>query len=114
MPNPTTYSQTTNTVPVSIEGRAETNTLHIRGHVDTAGNEQTLSPAGLAAVVATLSTYWSGLTGAKLSALVASNNGRLVHASGPSVTAAVLAADHSTVAASLATNVKTSGNVTRG
>jgi hypothetical protein len=49
-----------------------------------------------------------------MTALVAGNNGFLLQVTTGSVTAAVRAADHSTVAASLATNVKTSGNVTRG
>ena len=114
MPSPTVYSAPNNVVPVLIEGRGVSNTLHIRGQEDVNGVEQVLTGAGLKAIVATLSSYYSGLSGANLTALVASVNGRLLNVTSSSVTAAVLAADHATVAASLATNVKTSGNVARG
>ena len=114
MPDPKTYSATTNAYPVSVEGRSESNTLHIRGHADPSGNENVLTGPGLVAIVATLSTYYSGLTTAQSNALLVANNGNLLHVTAPMVTASVRAADHATVAASLATNVKTSGNITRG
>lgn len=114
MPNPTTYSAPTNIVPITVEGLSEANRLTVRGHTDPSGIENVLTGPGLAAVLATLSTYYSGLTTAQINALLAANNGVLLHVTAPHVTAAVRAVDHSTVAASLATNVKASGNISRG
>ena len=114
MPDPKTYAAPTNIVPVSIEGRSESNTLHIRGHASTSGVENVLTGAGLVAIVATLSSYYSGLSAANMTKLVAATNGVLLNVTTANITAAVLAADHVTVAASLTTNVRASGNSGRG
>ena len=103
-----------NSAAVQIEGRTESNTLHLRGHDDLNGNENVISAAGMVAIMATLSTYWSGLSATKLAALTAGANGVWMRASTADVQALVLAADHATVAASLQTNLRTAGNTARG
>lgn len=114
MPSPTVFSQSTNAAPVQIEGRSESHTLHVRGHADPSGVENVLTGAGIVAILATLSTYYSGLSATKLAAIGTANNGNYLKVTAADVQAAVHSADQATVAASLATNVKTSGSVTRG
>ena len=110
----TTYTAPTNVAPIGIEGRSESSTLHVRGHGAAGSGETVLTPAGIAAIVATLDTYYGGLTGTQLTTLGKAVNGQWLKVSAAAVEAAVLPADHATVAASLATNVKASGNTTHG
>lgn len=110
----TTYSSPTSTAAVAIEGRAESASLHIRGHSVAGSGESVLTPAGIVAVLATLSTYYSGLSATNLAALAKFNNGQWLKVAAASIDAAVLPADHATVAASLATNVKAAGNTAHG
>jgi hypothetical protein len=114
MPSPTIYNQTTLAVPMQIEGRAESHTLHLRGQVDGSGYANVLSGAGVAAILATLSTYYSGLSAAKMATITAASNGQFLNVTTANSTVAVHAADHATVGASLATNVKAAGNLTHG
>ena len=77
------------------------------GRITVIGTGDKLTTAGIAAILTTLGTYYAGLTAAQQAALTAT-----VRITPYNVDAAIQGADAATVAASLTTNVRTSGNTT--
>jgi hypothetical protein len=98
MPN-TVHSTARPGARLQVESWPEGNRLT----VVTIGDK--LTTAGVGAILSTLGTYYAGLTAAQQAAL-----NPTVVATPYTVTAAVLAADLATVAASITTNVRASGN----
>jgi hypothetical protein len=66
--------------------------------------------AGLAAILATLQTYYAGLSTTAGANLAAAVNNQFLTVSAYRIDAAVLAADMATQAAAIVTNVRTAGN----
>jgi len=71
-----------------------------------------LTGAGVAAVLATLNTYYTGLSAANVAALATAVNNQFVAISAYRIDAAILAADLAAQAAAIVTNIRTAGNVT--
>jgi hypothetical protein len=110
---PTIHGAPTPGATVQVESRPESSRLFVRVR-ELAGTNQKITPAGIVAIIATLSTYYSGLTAAQLAALSAAAGDQWLRVHAGEVSASVLPADLSTVAASLLTNARTSGNTVKG
>jgi hypothetical protein len=97
----------TPTARMQVESWPEANRLSVVSQGDR------LTPAGVAAILGTLQTYYAGLTAAQQATLAPLVNQQFVIMSAYHVEAAVLAADLPTVAASVVTNVRVAANTTR-
>jgi hypothetical protein len=108
----TVHSAPTNAVPVQIESQPSSARIFVRVR-EIGGLNVKFTPAGIAAVLATLSTYYSGLSTTAAAALTAISGDQWCSVSAYEISAAVAPGDLATVAASLSTNVKTSGSTVK-
>lgn len=113
MPVPSTVAPPTPTAAFQVEIRPESARIFVRAR-ELGGVNQKLTPAGIAAALATISAYYSSLTAAQATMLAGLAGDQWVNAHAAEVAAAVLPADMATVAATLTGNVRAAGATVRG
>ncbi len=106
--NPTVHSS-----PAATGARLQVESVSGRLVISTLGDK--LTPAGVAAVLGALDTYYtSTLTGAQRTALAANTGDTYVTVNAGKVLAAVAPGTESALAANLVTVLKTAGNTVAG